>query len=95
MDLAQNHVTPSEADSPHWTAFYLLIIGGARLLPAAWIMQVIPLGLGIIYLSVALRKVYAQGVVISLAKSLILLFGFLIILAVWVGSAIAVGLVVT
>lgn len=76
----------------HWTAFYLIIIATARLFPAAWmipdIVQLPVLG----YLTVALHQVYGTGVAVSFGKAVALIVIFLLILAVWVQSAITIGM---
>lgn len=79
----------------HWTAFYLVVMAAARLAPAGWTAQILPLVVGVIYLSLALRRAYTQHVALSIAKAVTLLFVFLIMLAGWVAAAIAVGLAFT
>jgi hypothetical protein len=76
----------------HWTSFYLLILAIARLFPAAWMVPnlvQIPL---LVYLTMALRQVYAQGMLLSFAKALLLSIVFILILGVWVQSAIVIGM---
>lgn len=79
----------------HWTAFYLLVLAAARLFPPGWVVQVVPLFIGILYLPVALRRVYRQPVPVAVFKGLALLFTFLVVLAAWVAAAIGVGLALT
>jgi hypothetical protein len=76
----------------HWTAFYLLILAAARLFPTRWMIPnlvQIPI---VVYLTMALRRVYAQGTILSLCKAVALSVLFLLILAVWVQSAIMIGM---
>jgi hypothetical protein len=49
----------------HWAAFYLVVIAAARLFPARWGMQVVALVCAIVYLTIALRRVYRQGLRVS------------------------------
>lgn len=76
----------------HWTAFFLLLAAIARLFPRAWQMENVAMLPAIIYLVLALRNVYAQGVVRSVAKALLLLVAFLLILVTWLQTAIFVGM---
>jgi hypothetical protein len=46
----------------------------------------------VVYLTMALRRVYAQGAILSLCKAVALSVLFLLILAVWVQSAIMIGM---
>ena len=46
----------------------------------------------IIYLTMALRRVYGQRPPVTIGKALLLLFSFFLILVLWVQSAISVGM---
>jgi hypothetical protein len=76
----------------HWTAFFLLLLAAARLLPAAWQVEIFTLVVGLVYLVVGLRRVYGQRLLASVPRALVLLLAFLLILAAWVQSAFVVGL---
>jgi hypothetical protein len=76
----------------HWTAFFLLLTTGARLFPRAWGVETVAVLPALAYLVLAQRRVYAQGAARSVAKAVLLLAAFLLILATWVQSAIVIGL---
>jgi hypothetical protein len=76
----------------HWVAFYLPVMAAARLFPPAWLVQQMTIAVALVYLTVALRRVYGLGVGWSLAKALALLAAFLFVLALWVQSAFALAM---
>ncbi len=78
----------------HWTAFYLFVMAAARLLPATRTLQQLSLFLALVWLTAALRRVYGQGLELSLVKAFVLLIAFLVMLVVWVQSAVAIGMLV-
>jgi len=75
----------------HWTAFYLLIIAAARLFPASWMIQDIVQLPVLLYLTLAIRRVYQDRMLLSFGKAVVLMFVFLLILAIWVQSAMSIG----
>jgi Protein of unknown function (DUF3667) len=78
----------------HWTTFYLLITAGIRLLPDTIVLQQVDILGALVYLALALKLVYRQGWPLTLAKAVGIWLVFLIILVVWVQSAVAIGLLV-
>ena len=76
----------------HWTAFYVTVIALARLFPEPWGVQIIAVFVAIFYLTIALRRVYRQGIPLSLGTALALLLVFFLILVLWVQSALSLGM---
>jgi hypothetical protein len=75
----------------HWIAFFLLVTAVARLFPTAWSLPSLSLVPAFAYLVLALRRTYGQRLAPSVAKAVLLLVAFLLILAAWLQSAIAIG----
>jgi hypothetical protein len=78
----------------HWTAFFLLLMIAERLLPATSGRD--PLGavialLGLVYLAVAVRRVYGRGWIGAALTALALKLSFYVVLAAWMLAAISVG----
>ena len=76
----------------HWTAFYVIVIAVARLFPEPWGVQILAVFIAIAYLTIALRRVYRQSVLLSFGKALTLLLIFFLILVLWVQSALSLGM---
>ena len=76
----------------HWSAFYLLIMAFARVLPRAWNLQDVSVPVALVYLTLAQRGVHGQSWLLSFGKAFVLMFVFLLILVLWVQSAVSVGL---
>jgi hypothetical protein len=76
----------------HWTSFYLLVTAAARLFPRAWGVEQLVLLPALVYLALALRRVYGQGVARSVGKAVLLLVAYLLILVVWVQTALFLAL---
>jgi hypothetical protein len=89
---AERRYLPHAIFALHWTAFFLLLLASARLLPRAWGMEQLVLLPAIAYLTLALRRVYGQTIARSVGKAVLLLVAYLLLLATWVQSAIVVGL---
>ncbi len=79
----------------HWTAFYLLLMIGDRLLPEKNIGRGpygrVIMAAGLVYLCVALRRAYGGGWVVSALQALGLKLAFYPILIAWMASAMAVA----
>jgi hypothetical protein len=77
----------------HWVAFYLLVMIFDRLLPGA--VGVLVFWRGVLflgttaYLMLALKAVYGESWVITMAKGLVLVLLFNLIMALWVVSVIS------
>ena len=80
----------------HWAAFYFLLMSVVQLAPGsrreispARFAEMASFVVAWVYLFLALRRVYTQSVVVTLAKSTLLMFWFTTLLALWIISVIA------
>jgi hypothetical protein len=81
----------------HWCAFYLLLMIGDRLLPAAGrLHDAVSIAILLVawaYLIRALRVVYGESWPVTVAKSVGLMLCFQLVLSAWVLSVISLGMV--
>jgi len=86
------HVLPHAIFALHWAAFYLLLVGAARLTPEHWVLQHATVPVGVVWLAVALRHAYRQSWLAAGTRAVALMFVFLFILVLWVQSAVSIGM---
>ncbi|MEN8143772.1 MAG: DUF3667 domain-containing protein [Gemmatimonadota bacterium] len=80
----------------HWSAFFLLIEGVRRVipLPATWSASngILGVVISFIYLAVAMRVLYRRGWPLSIARTLVSLLLFYVLISVWMGSTLFLAL---